>query len=242
MKTIMLLNPKGGCGKTTIASNLCGYYASHGCKTALMDFDPQGSSMAWLKRRSKQDMPQIQGIDAAAPPLGMTRTWQLRTAADTELVVIDTPAAFDRHDLLDFVARADILLVPVMPSHIDIHAAARFIQDLLLIAKIRRQNKQVGLIANRVRAHTRVLHSLERFLAQLDIPLVTHLRDTQNYVQSAENGHCIHDLPPSRCERDQSHWQPLFEWLEQVGIRPEKPMPALVSKARHVIPHKQAAH
>ena len=218
MKTIMLLNSKGGCGKTTIATNLCGYFATRGTKVALMDFDPQGSSLRWLKQRDQSGLPQVQGIDAATPQPGVTRSWQLRTEADTELLVIDTPAAFDRNQLLNYVNRAEIILVPVMPSHIDIHAAARFIQDLLLIAKVRRLNKRVGIIANRVRKNTLVYRSLERFLDQLDIPLIARLRDAQNYVQAAESGRGIHELLPSRSAGDRSNWWPLLEWLAQSGV------------------------
>ena len=224
MRTIVLLNSKGGCGKTTIATNLSGYYASRGVKTALLDFDPQGSALRWLRQRAQQGLPAVQWIDAASPAVGVTRTWQLRTEPGTELVILDTPAAFDRNQLLDFVVRSEIILVPVMPSAIDIHAAARFIQDLLLIAKVRRQNKQVGIIANRVRQHTRIYHSLERFLAQLDIPLVARLRDAQNYVQGAESGQALHEMLPSRAAQDVGTWGPLIEWLglSGVGIPPQR--------------------
>ncbi len=217
MKSVMLLNPKGGCGKTTLATNLAGYFAGTGIKTALMDFDPQKSSLEWLKQRRQLNLPGIQGIDASTPAQGMTRSWQLRTEPGTQLLIIDTPAAFDRTQLLDYVSRADLILIPVMPSHIDIRAGARFIKDLLLIAKIRSHNKPVGLIANRTRVHTKILDKLERFLIQLDIPLLAKLRDTQNYIRAMERGACIHDSSGATLKRDRLDWDALINWLCESG-------------------------
>jgi chromosome partitioning protein len=186
MQRIVVLNPKGGSGKTTIASNLAACHAIHGERPALMDLDPQGSSMRWLRKRP-DDAPAIYGIAAFERSATVTRSWQMRIPADCRTVVIDTPAAIDAHALPELTRSVDAVLVPVMPSEIDIHATAKCIADLLLVAKIRRSENRIGIIANRVRINTRMSHSLTRFLDSLDIPLIATLRDTQNYLRSAEN-------------------------------------------------------
>ena len=180
MQRIVVLNPKGGSGKTTIASNLAACHAIHGERPALMDLDPQGSSMRWLRKRP-DDAPAIYGIAAFERSATVTRSWQMRIPADCRTVVIDTPAAIDAHALPELTRSVDAVLVPVMPSEIDIHATAKCIADLLLVAKIRRSENRIGIIANRVRINTRMSQSLTRFLDSLDIPLIATLRDTQNY-------------------------------------------------------------
>jgi chromosome partitioning protein len=125
----------------------------------------------------------------------VTRSWQLRIPSECGAVIIDTPAAVDAHVLPELTRSADAILVPVMPSDIDIHASAKCIADLLLVAKIRRSENRIGIIANRVRGNTLVSQSLTRFLGSLDIPLITTLRDTQSYVRSAELGVGVLEMP-----------------------------------------------
>ncbi len=193
MQRIVVLNPKGGSGKTTIASNLAACHAIHGERPALMDLDPQGSSMRWLRKRP-DDAPAIHGIAAFERSATVTRSWQMRIPADCRTVVIDTPAAVDPHALPELTRSVDAVLVPVMPSEIDIHATAKCIADLLLVAKIRRSENRIGIIANRVRINTRMSQSLTRFLDSLDIPLIATLRDTQNYRALRGNrGGCLRD-------------------------------------------------
>ncbi len=217
MRRIMVLNSKGGCGKSTIATCLASYYAARGLKTALVDHDPQGSALRWLKRRSvEEQLPEIQGIDGAHPQMGITRSWLLHGGnGQTQMLVIDTPAGVERGNLFELVRQADDFLVPVMPSPIDIHAATRFIQDLLLVGKVRTQGKRIAIIANRVREHTVMYQQLERFLARLDIPEIARLRDTQHYAQAMEQGLGIHELQSRRKEKDLEQWLPLLEWLEE---------------------------
>lgn len=137
MQRIIVLNPKGGSGKTTIASNLAACCAIDGRRptAALMDLDHQGSSMRWLRKRPEDHSPihEIAGFERSA---GVTRSWQLRIPAECGAVIIDTPAAIDAHGLPELTRGADAILVPVMPSDIDIHASAKCIADLLLVAKI----------------------------------------------------------------------------------------------------------
>lgn len=212
MQRIIVLNPKGGSGKSTIASNLAACFAVNGHRPALMDLDPQGSSMRWLRKRP-EDNPPIHGIAGFERSATVTRSWQLRIPSECTAVVVDTPAALEAHALPEITRGADAVLVPVMPSDIDIHATAKCIADLLLVAKIRRSDHRIGIIANRVRANTLVSQSLMRFLQSLDIPLVATLRDTQNYVRSAEAGIGIYEMPRWQVLQDVDHWRQLMDWL-----------------------------
>lgn len=221
---IMVLNAKGGCGKTTIATSLASYYASRDEPTVLIDYDRQGSSTRWLSARP-QTLGPIHGISPHNIPAGVTRTWQLRVPADTRRVVIDTPAGVTGEGLRDLLGRTDIVLVPVLPSQIDIHALSRFIEEMLLVGRLRAYGIRLGIIANRVRRNTRSFVSLIRFLNHLQFPFLTQLRETQNYVKAAEGGIGIHDLPRSLARTDQEQWEDLITWLE----RSLAPRPKLVS-------------
>jgi chromosome partitioning protein len=221
MQRVIVLNPKGGSGKTTIASNLAACFAVAGQRPALLDLDPQGSSMRWLRKRP-DDSAAIHGIAGFERAGAVTRSWQLRIPAECGVVIVDTPAAVEPQALPELTRGADAVLVPVMPSEIDIHATAKCIADLLLVAKIRRSENRIGIIANRVRANTLVSQSLMRFLGSLDIPLVTTLRDTQNYIRSAEAGIGVCEMPRWQVQQDLEHWQPLLSWL---AARHRSPQP-----------------
>jgi chromosome partitioning protein len=212
MQRIVVLNPKGGSGKTTIASNLAACYAANGDRPTLMDLDPQASSTRWLRKRP-EEAERIYGIAAYERSAAVTRSWQTRVPADCHVVVVDTPAAIDPHALPELTRGADAVLVPVMPSEIDIHATAKCIADLLLVAKIRRSEKRIGIVANRVRSNTRVSQSLTRFLESLDIPLIATLRDAQAYVRSAEIGLGVCEMPRWQVQQDLPEWQRLLSWL-----------------------------
>jgi chromosome partitioning protein len=212
MQRIVVLNPKGGSGKSTIATNLAACYALNGERPTLMDLDPQGSSMRWLRKRP-DDVTAIHGIAAFERSATVTRSWQMRVPADCRTVVMDTPAAVDPHSLPELTRGVDAVLVPVLPSEIDIHATAKCIADLLLVAKVRRSEKRIGIIANRVRSNTLVWQSLTRFLNSLDIPLIATLRDTQNYVRSAEIGLGVVEMPRWQVQQDLPQWQQILSWL-----------------------------
>jgi chromosome partitioning protein len=212
VKRIIVLNPKGGSGKTTLATNLAANFAVAGYHPALMDLDPQGSSMRWFKKRPKENAT-VHGIAGFERSVAVTRSWQLRVPSNCAPLIIDTPAAVDSQDLPELTRGADAILVPVMPSDIDIHAAAKCIADLLLIAKIRRTDGRIGIVANRVRSNTLVSQSLMRFLRSLDIPLIATFRDSQNYVRCAESGLGIYELPRWQTRQDLDAWQDLMRWL-----------------------------
>ncbi len=217
MQRILVVNAKGGCGKTTVATNLASLYARHGFQTALMDHDPQGSASRWLKLRPA-DRPTIHGVNARQrQAVNATRAWQLRVPPGTERVILDAPAGVSAQDLPLFVQQVDTILVPVLPSPIDIHSATGFIRDLLLVGKVRTRGVRVGVLANRTRRNTLVYKSLERFLNTLQLPFLTTLRDTQNYVHAFERGVGIHEMWDRRVEQDKLDWLPLFNWLEKVS-------------------------
>ncbi|MDH5785021.1 MAG: AAA family ATPase [Chromatiales bacterium] len=214
LRRVLVVNAKGGCGKTTIATNLASYYASQKRYAALFDYDPQGSSMQWLACRGEEHFP-IHGVAAFRKPTsGTTRTFQMRMPSQTERVILDAPAGLHGMPMIDLVREADTIIIPVLPSPIDIHAASHFIKDLLLVAKVRARGVRVGVVANRVRKNTKVYHSLRRFLDSLRIPFVAYLRDTQNYVQSSEEGMGIHELHANRIQKDRAQWKKLVNWIE----------------------------
>jgi chromosome partitioning protein len=209
------MNTKGGCGKTTVAINLASYCVSQGYATDLFDFDSQGSSTHWLKAR-RPNCRAIRGVAAFQPPqAGMTRCWQLRIPPQTRYVIKDTPAGYAGADLADRVSESDIILIPVLPSTMDIHSTANFIRDLLLVGKARTGNKRIAIIANRTRVRTRSLEMLERFLKNLDIPVIAHIRDTQNYVRAAAEGMGVCELAEPAAQRDKDPWAGILSWIQQ---------------------------
>jgi chromosome partitioning protein len=231
MQRIVVMNPKGGSGKTTIAINLASYFASRQQTPVLMDFDPQGSSLRWVKKR-QPPQPPIHVIAAFEKDSRTTRAFQLRVPDSATHVIVDTPAAVESRAMPDITKDADKILVPVLPSDIDIHACSRCIRDLLLVAKIRREDNRIGVIANRVRRNTLTYQTLIRFLQTLGIPIVATIRDSQNYVRAAELGIGVHEMKSYLAAEDVEQWQPLVEWLEQPsGARApsQTPPPAIVS-------------
>jgi chromosome partitioning protein len=212
-RKIVVLNPKGGSGKTTVATNLAAYYASSGLNTALIDHDPQASSSRWLRKRGPE-MPAIHSIAAYDKNPRVTRSFLMRLPTGTERVVVDTAAAIAAQDMPELVRDADAILVPVLPSDIDIHACSKCIADLLLVAKVKRREQRIGVIANRTRRNTLVLQTLLRFLGTLEIPVVATLRDSHNYLKVAERGQGLHEMKSYQVRDDLLTWQPLLDWLE----------------------------
>jgi chromosome partitioning protein len=213
MNRIVVLNPKGGSGKTTIATNLASYFASHQQKPVLMDFDPQGSSLRWVRKRNPA-LPSIHIVNAFETDPRVTRTFQLRVPDFSTHVILDTPAAVAPQDLPGLTRDARKIIVPVLPSDIDIHACSRCIRDLLLVAKIRRNENRIGVVANRIRRNTLAYQALIRFLQTLGIPIVATLRDSQNYLRAAELGVGVHEMKTYVVREDIEEWQPLIDWLE----------------------------
>jgi chromosome partitioning protein len=214
---VVVLNPKGGSGKTTLAFSLAGYLASTGRRVAMLDMDQQGSSTHWLRNRP-DSLPKIRAL---APPEGGSGT--VEVPDDVDYVVIDAPAGLAGDVLIDYTCGAHAILVPVLPSDLDIHAASRLVSQLLLKAQVSRRNGRLGIVANRVKERTIAYKQLLRFLDRLSINLVGSLRDSQNYIHAASEGRCIHEMAPSQVRRDTEQWEAITEWLES---RLEKPLTA----------------
>jgi chromosome partitioning protein len=214
MQRIVVLNPKGGSGKTTITTNLAAYLAVRQQKPVVMDLDRQGSALRWVRKR-RPNQPPIEVVAAFENDGRTTRSFQLRVPASATHVIVDTPAALVAPELPDITRGAHKILVPVLPSDIDIHACSRCIRDLLLVAKVRREDDRIGVIANRVRRNTLIYQTLIRFLQTLGIPIVATIRDSQNYVRAAELGIGVHEMKSYVAGEDLAQWGPLIEWLER---------------------------
>lgn len=204
MRTIMVINAKGGCGKTTLATNIAGFYANKGNSVAIADFDPQSSSLDWLKARP-ETRPEIIGIDAS--------DGTFRAPRNLDILILDVPAAIHGKTLTALVRKAESLVIPVLASPIDIRACAHFIKELLLVGKVNRDEVKLAVVANRVKENTLIFHTLEKFLKRLKIPRIATLRDTQNYIRSAERGVSIFEMAPSAVQQDLEQWRSLTRWL-----------------------------
>jgi len=213
LNKIVILNPKGGCGKSTLATNLAASYAQRGPTPAIMDYDPQGSTMGWLERRP-DDLPTIHGIAAYKKSMQATRSWQLRVPNETVNLLVDSPASVDHDDLRELTRDSTSILVPVLPSSMDIHAASRCIADLLLVAKVDRRDRKLAVVANRTRKNTKSFAKLMRFLDSLGIPIIAVLRDSQNFVHAAEHGVGLCDMQPSRVKQDVEQIEKIISWLD----------------------------
>jgi chromosome partitioning protein len=239
MQRIVVLNPKGGSGKTTLAINIAAYFAARGDSTLLIDRDPQGSATRWLRKR-KAPQAEIRGIAAFERDSRTTMSWQMRVPEGTQKIVVDSPAAVEGRALPELTRDANKIIVPVLPSDIDIHAASRCIADLLLVAKIKRAENRIGVIANRVRKNTLMFQSLMRFLEKLDIPVIATIRDSQNYVRAAEQGVGVHEMKAYTVREDLAQWETLLAWLEPERVLAEQPAPLQEQPAPLVVPAPEA--
>ena len=202
MKTILIANPKGGAGKTTLSTNLAGYMAQRGENVFLWDLDRQKSALHWLSTRP-QSLPRIQRLDSAKQKSG------------EGVLVLDSPAGLHGGKLGDMVKLVDKVIVPVVPSSFDLAATRLFLDELLDEKAVRKGKAFVAIVGMRVDARTRAAEKLDAFLAPIDLPVLTHLRDTQNYVNAAFEGKSIFDLPPSVAAQDVAQWQPIAKWLDE---------------------------
>ncbi len=212
MRHILVLNAKGGCGKSTIATNLASYYAWEAEKNVVLaDYDPQASSMAWLEARG-EEWPEITGIAAYKEAV--------RPSSDTDVVVMDAPARVHGAELTQLIRKAETILFPIMPSPIDIRAATDYMQELKSTGRFQRGEIKIGVIANRVREHTIIFNQLFEFLRKLKVPYVATLRDTQNYIKAEERGVGIFEMAPSQVWQDIEDWEPLVKWLRSKRSMP----------------------
>ena len=212
MRHIMVLNAKGGCGKSTLATNIASYFANEGATVALADYDPQRSSLDWLERRP-DNRPAIIGV--AAFEEGLTHV-----PRSADVVVSDAPARSHGTELTDLVKHAETIVVPVLPSTIDMQATTSFLQELNKVGKVQRKQVKIGVLANRVRDNTLIFDDLDEFLTKVRVPYIVALRDAQNYVRAYTRGLGIFELPEYLAWPDWDEWEPLTDWLESKRSQP----------------------
>lgn len=207
MGTILIANPKGGSGKTTLATNLAGYFASRGRHVVLSDMDRQRSSLNWLERRPEK-LPLIHGLDGRGKHVD---------SLSADCTIIDSPAGMHGDKLSDAIKRADWVIVPMQASTFDIGATEDFLQVLKDEKAVRKERTFVAVVGMRVDSRTRSAANLQAYLEKSGFPVVGNLRDGQIYVQAAEQGASLFDLRPSLVARDMQQWSPLLHWLIKAG-------------------------
>ena len=212
MRHIMVLNAKGGCGKSTLATNIASYFATEGAAVALADYDPQRSSLDWLERRPA-DRVEIVGVAGYEDGLK-------HCPRTVDIVVSDAPARTHAKELTDLVRHAETIVVPVLPSTIDMQATTTFLEELRNVGKIERKQAKFGLVANRVRDNTLIFDDLDEYLSKAKAPYVAALREAQNYVRAYTRGLGIFELPEYLAWPDWDEWEPLTAWLKSKRSQP----------------------
>lgn len=212
MRHVMVLNAKGGCGKSTLSTNVAVFFAREGHKVCIADYDPQRSSLDWLKQRPP-DLPAISGVAAYEDGLR-------NVARNTDILVIDAPARVHGTELNEMVRRAETILVPVLPSAIDMKACGHFMAELLEIGKVARKQARLAVVANRVREFTLIFEELDEYLSKLKVPYLGSLREAQNYVRAYARGMGVLELPEYLASPDWKQWKPIGEWLDSKRSQP----------------------
>jgi chromosome partitioning protein len=217
MNTTLVINAKGGVGKSTITTNLASYFVARDVPTTIADFDPQGSSLNWLAQRSS-DARKIHGADLSNRIGAGFANGRRVIPRETRQLIIDAPAGPSRLLLQDLLARAQSILIPVAPSSIDVHATANFIKELLLVGHVRFRNIRVAVIANRVRNSKPVYAPLERFVATLGITFLGRVTDSDVYIEAAETGLGVFDLPTEAAAAEQREFLAVARWVQGESV------------------------
>ena len=212
MRHIMVLNAKGGCGKSTLATNIASYFANEGATVALADYDPQRSSLDWLERRP-DNRPEIVGVAAFEDGLR-------HVPRSADIVVSDAPARSHGPELTNLVNHAETIVVPVLPSTIDMQATTTFLKELQSVGKVERKQAKIGALANRVRDNTLIFDDLDEYLTKARVPYIAALREAQNYVRAYTRGLGIFELPEYLAWPDWDEWEPLTGWLRSKRSQP----------------------
>ncbi len=203
MRAVLVANPKGGAGKTTLSTNLAGYFANEGKKVTLYDLDRQQSALRWMAFRDPA-LPAVTGYYAGSQVL-------LNLPQEADWVVMDAPAGLQGYKLNDYLRQVQKVIVPLVPSVFDMAATEDFLNSIR--NDLRGKRNSIGIVAMRVDPRTRAANMLEEFLKHFDIPIVAYLRHTQNYVNAAAGGMTVFDPPRARHRRDIEQWEPLLRWL-----------------------------
>lgn len=209
MKTILVASSKGGAGKTTLATNLAAHFALDGKRTVLVDADPQHSSTRWAERRAELETA-VLPIDASGK-----RAWRTWLPDDAERVVIDAPAGAMAEDLPQFIEHADAIVVPVLPSALDIEATVGFLNSLSKVARVHKRKLPVGLVVNRSKPWTNTSQQAVEMLKTWPYEVVAQLRDTQAYVVLAGLGRSLFDYRSAQVRDHQADWDPLLKWIKK---------------------------
>jgi chromosome partitioning protein len=212
MIRVTVINSKGGCGKSTLSVNLAAWLAQGGHRVALVDYDPQESSTGWLHRRPPT-APRIIGVSGKGTDIRLVRTYRLLDGLDPDFAIMDTPANVLAQNLIYYCRDANKVLIPVLPSRMDIDVCARMVRDLHVHGGIRKGDKRLGVVASRARRDTLAYKGLLRFLAVLDVPVVADIRDSQNYVRCAEAGIGVTELPQAQRAPDVPAWEQIVAWI-----------------------------
>lgn len=213
MRSILVVNPKGGCGKTTVATNLATYYAVWGVSTALVDLDPQQSSMEWLKVRPATEN-RIQGFNGLKG--------RIYPDADTARVIYDAPARTDTRKVAKLIELVDVVIIPVLPSAIDMRVAAAFVADVTTRVRANNAHAIIGVMANRAHSGYHSYKALVKFLKALKVPFVGSIRSSQNYIKVADNGIGIFEMPVTEVSKDMQEWLPILDWIEGKRVLKER--------------------
>ncbi|HVK50411.1 MAG TPA: ParA family protein [Pseudoxanthomonas sp.] len=209
MKTILVASSKGGAGKSTIATNLAAAFALDGKRTVLVDADPQGSSTRWAERRAELETA-VLPIDGARK-----RNWRALVPDDADRVVVDGAAGAMAGDLESYLEAADAVVVPVLPSAMDIDATVGFLNTLAKIPRVHKRKLPVGLVVNRTKPWTNASQQAVEMLSSWPYPVVAQLRDTQAYVVLAGLGRSLFDYRSAQVRDHQSDWEPLLKWIKK---------------------------
>ena len=212
MRHIMVLNAKGGCGKSTLATNIASYFANEGATVALADYDPQRSSLDWLERRP-DNRPSIAAVAGFEDGLR-------HAPRGADILVIDAPARSHGKELTNLVNHAETIVVPVLPSTIDMQATSTFLEELKGVGRVERKQAKIATVANRVRDNTLIWDDLDEYLTKTRVPYVAALREAQNYVRAYTRGLGIFELPEYLAWPDWDEWEPLTSWLRSKRSQP----------------------
>lgn len=210
MQTVLVASSKGGCGKSTLATNLAACWAQQGKRTAIIDADPQHSSFGWCARRA-DTVPGVLALD------GVRRNGFDQLPEDTERVLVDSPAGSSPQDLAPLLSQADAVLVPVLPSLFDLDASAAFLERLAKAGRVRRGTLPVAIVANRLKPWTRASQDAVEQMRALPFPVIAEVRDSQAYVLLSTLGKGIFDYGSEHVRNHQHDWARLLRWLKRHG-------------------------